>query len=169
MNKIISILMLSVMMFVSTYASSDFTTLSLGGDTGEEFGRDVSSQEINPQAQQVDFTSSTNSGDTGEEFGREVTAEEINPQAQQIQFDPSRAQEDTGEEFGREVTTEEINDLMVLEEVEDINNVEEIQENSQKITDNIVFVAGFGIIVISLIGITILYSLYHFRRKRGLE
>ena len=165
MNKIIVSLILSLVLFANVYSFD--LPFEIQEDTGEEFGRDVDPEEINPPAQEIQFDPSNIQEDTGEEFGRNIDSEEINPPAQEIQFDPSNIQEDTGEEFGRNFTLETQTPTTPREENPNLETIEEdVVIESEKLTDNIIFIAGFGIIVIALIGITLLYSLHYFRRKR---
>lgn len=155
MNKVIVALVISLVMISSIFASQ-LTEI------------EKIMQEIDSEFLEINFDPSRAQQDT-----EENDPTNINSQVQEINFDPSKAQQDIEEELMDDVTlTQNIQESSI------ISNGEENLDNGQnpptiveyqEDTQNIVFIAGFGIIVISLIGITILYSIHHFRRKREFE
>lgn len=149
-------MLISVALIISIATIQAFDPSMFEEDVDEEFNQEQSN---NQEVETTQFDPSM-----FEEDEESVSNSQTDNNEQTTTFDPSMFEEDTGEEFNSQTNdpTPPTNNNQNDNNLNENNIIENVEENSF----NLVFLAGFGIVVVALLGITILYSLHYFRRKK---
>ncbi|MFT4244880.1 MAG: hypothetical protein ACMXYB_05495 [Candidatus Woesearchaeota archaeon] len=154
-----SITLILTLLFITSIYSLE-PPFEIWEDIREEFYGNVNHNKTNTTNQDTLVDTSEVLKNMREELSKDVNRE-VNTTTQDIQVNTSNVLQNIREEL-------EIENQRLLNSGEDDTILTPIEYNIEpkKITDNIIFIAGYGIIVITLIGIVILYSLHFFRKKR---